>query len=242
MLSSLNKRYKQQQFQPVLLSLLINPFYIIRKALFNKIELLAPKLGNGTLLDFGCGAKPYRNLFDVSEYVGLDMENPGHPHLTEEVDVFYDGKTIPFADNTFDSVLSSEVLEHVFEPEATLIEINRVLKPGASGLFTVPFVWNEHEIPYDFGRYSAYGITHLMQKCGFEIIELHRTTHFVETWLQLGILYLYQLLETRNKYVNILLTAVFIFPLNLLSALLSKILPRNHSFYFNLVVLVRKLP
>ncbi|MDP2188253.1 MAG: class I SAM-dependent methyltransferase [Sphingobacteriaceae bacterium] len=242
MLAYLNKQYKLQQFQPAWYSLFINPFYIIRKALFTNIQKLAPHLGGGRLLDFGCGAKPYRSLFEVTEYLGLDMENPGHPHLTEEVDVFYDGKTIPFENNSFDAVLSSEVLEHVFEPESTLREINRVLKPGAMGLFTVPFVWNEHETPYDYGRYSAFGITHLMQKSGFEIVELHRTTHFIETWLQLGILYLYQLLETRNKYINILLTTLFISPFNLLAVVLSKILPRNHSFYFNLVVLVRKMP
>lgn len=242
MLARLNRLYKFQQFQPAWYSLLINPFYIIRKALFSHIKVIAPQLGNGKLLDFGCGAKPYKSLFQVAEYIGLDMENPGHPHLTEEVDVFYDGKTIPFANNTFDAVLSSEVLEHVFEPEATLLEINRVLKPGAMGLFTVPFVWNEHEVPFDYGRYSAFGFTHLLQKCGFEIVELRRTTHFVETWLQLGILYLYQLIETRNKYFNIVLTALFIFPFNLLAVVLSKILPRNPSFYFNLVVLVRKMP
>jgi SAM-dependent methyltransferase len=240
MLARLNKRYKLQQFQPGWYSLLINPFFIIRKALYRNIKQLAPALGNGSLLDFGCGAKPYKQLFNVSDYIGLDMENPGHPHLTEEVDVFYDGKTIPFDNNHFDAVLSSEVLEHVFEPETTLKEINRVLKPGAMGLFTVPFVWNEHEVPFDYGRYSAFGLTHLMEKCGFEIVELHRTTHFAETWLQLGILYLYELIETRNKYVNILLTALLIFPFNLLSVILSKILPKNHSFYFNIVVLVRK--
>jgi SAM-dependent methyltransferase len=232
--------YKKQQFHPQWYSLLINPFYIIRSRLFRAIQKLAPALGNGQLLDFGCGAKPYRHLFTVEQYIGLDMENPSHPHLTEDVDVFYDGTTIPFPNNRFDAILSSEVMEHVFEPEAILAELHRVLKPGGKALFTVPFVWNEHEVPYDYARYSRYGFTHLLQKSGFQVNEVICTTHFAETWLQLGILYVYQLIETPNKYLNIGLCVLFIFPLNVLALLLSAILPRKRDFYHNLVVLAQK--
>ncbi len=240
MLSKLILAYKKQQFIPKWYSVWLNPFYIIRKALYNDIATLAPQLGHGRLLDFGCGAKPYRTLFDVEEYVGLDMENPGHPHLTEDVDVFYDGKNIPFPNNHFSAVLSSEVLEHVFEPDHILSEINRVLKPDAKGLFTVPFVWNEHEIPFDYARYSAYGLEHLFKKHGFEILEIRRSTHFFQTLIQLHILYWYQLLETRNKFLNLLITAVCISPFTIIGILLSKVFPKRNGFYHNLIILVKK--
>src|SRR5262245_61614066 len=86
-----------------------NPFYFIRRALLEKVTQYAPQL-NGKLLDFGCGSKPYQSLFTAtSEYIGLDYEGEGHSHKDEHVDVFYDGRHIPFANESFDSVFSSEV-------------------------------------------------------------------------------------------------------------------------------------
>ena len=53
-------------------------------------------------MDFGCGSKPYKSLFNVEEYLGVDYYNEGHPHENEQIDVFYDGKNLPFPDNYFD--------------------------------------------------------------------------------------------------------------------------------------------
>ena len=65
-----------------------HPMYFIRKGLFNKISLYSPQL-SGRLLDFGCGAKPYKDLFtSVSEYIGLDYASEGHSHADENIDVF----------------------------------------------------------------------------------------------------------------------------------------------------------
>ena len=97
---------KQQSFQPGFLSLFINPLYLIRKPLYKHIRTLAPTL-KGKLLDFGCGRKPYEDLFTVNEYIGVDMESTGHDHTNSKVDVFYDGKHLPFDDNTFDSLFAA---------------------------------------------------------------------------------------------------------------------------------------
>ncbi len=232
--------YKKQQFIPRWYSVFINPFFIIRYRLYEQLASTAKAFRGGSLLDFGCGAKPYRSLFDVERYVGVDIENPGHPHLTEEVDVFYDGKTLPFEGRSFDYFLCSEVMEHVFEPDAILDELHRVLKPGARGIFTVPFVWNEHEMPYDYARYSAGGFAYLLEKHGFEVVQRVTTTHFTEVLAQLTILYWYQLLETQNKYVNIVICAIFISPLTLFFLLLTAILPKKRDLYHNVVMLVEK--
>jgi ubiquinone/menaquinone biosynthesis C-methylase UbiE len=114
---------------------------------------------SGKLLDFGCGAKPYKSLFShVFEYIGVDVENEGHSHENENIDIYYDGHTLPFKNETFDCILSNEVLEHVPNLRESLTELNRVLKPGGKIMVTVPFVCFEHELPYDFRRFTVNGL------------------------------------------------------------------------------------
>ena len=104
---------KHQSFQPTILSLFINPFFFIRYAFYKNIRRYIPQL-KGRLLDFGCGRKPYQNLFRVSEYVGVDMAETGHDHKNSKIDVYYDGKRLPFKDASFDSLFCSEVLSIFF--------------------------------------------------------------------------------------------------------------------------------
>src|SRR5687768_16959010 len=94
---------KKQSFQPSFVSLFINPFYFIRRALYQALQKEAPLL-SGRLMDFGCGRKPYEELFRVSQYIGIDVEQTGHDHALSRVDVYYDGKTIPFDNAHFDAV------------------------------------------------------------------------------------------------------------------------------------------
>jgi len=119
------------------------------------------------LLDLGCGVKPflsvYRNYSETS--VGIDVAHT--PHGTSKVDVIYDGKKIPFPDSEFDYVLCTEVMEHVPEPKDFLKEIYRVLKPGGVLIMTIPFMVPLHEDPYDFYRYTKYGLKHLIESSGY---------------------------------------------------------------------------
>ncbi len=166
-----------------------NAYYFIRNALYKKIRQYAPQLG-GRLLDFGCGSKPYHSLFtEVSEYIGLDYEGQGHSHANENVDVFYDGKKIPFPDESFDSVFSSEVIEHIFNLEEIIPEIRRVMKKGGKILITCPFVWNEHEVPADYARYTHFALKHLMEKNGFDVLVQDKTGDFVMALNQMRMMY-----------------------------------------------------
>lgn len=231
--------YKKESFRPRFLGVLINPFYLIRRDLYQSLSKMASSFQKGSMLDFGCGAKPYRHLFAVDEYLGLDMENPGHPHLTEEVDVYYDGKTIPFEADRFDYALASEVMEHIFEPDLILSEIHRVLKPNGLILFTVPFVWNEHEMPYDYARYSQGGFAALLERNGFEVILSQKSNRFTATWLQMGILGWYQWWETKNKFLNLFLGLFLLAPLNILAIIFSSLFPGSDSWYCNTVFLAK---
>lgn len=232
--------YKKQLFRPNLISLFINPFFIIRRALYKSIKKEAPKL-NGHILDFGCGSKPYESLFvNAQKYTGLDMENEGHPHEMEKVDVFYDGKTIPFENDHFDAVFTSEVFEHVFDIDEIIPELRRVLKPGGKMLVTVPFAWNEHEIPNDYGRYTSFGIQHLLKKHGFEVLNYKKSGHFAAVIAQLVATYIHSLTTTKNKYFDLIRNFLLISPIMILGVIFSFILPRNYSLYFNNVILVEK--
>lgn len=232
--------YKKETFDPGFIGIFINPFYFIRKGLVNGIRRNSNRL-NGKLLDFGCGSKPYKNLFNAVSYIGVDVINRGHPHEKEPIDVYYDGKGLPFKDEVFDSVFSSEVFEHIFNLEDVLYELKRVLKKDGLALFTVPFVWDEHEVPYDFGRYSSFGIKYLLEKNGFQIINLEKSTKFLETVFQLWNLYLYYKLYTKNKYLNILINILFIAPFTILGILISGVLPNNKSLYHNNIVLAKRV-
>jgi SAM-dependent methyltransferase len=168
------KLYHKQLFAPNFLSIFINSFYFSRKGLHRKLKNICPKV-QGSVLDFGCGRKPYRELFsNVSEYIGVDYENEGHPHENEDIDVFYDGKSLPFESERFDVVFTSEVFEHVENLDEMIKELHRVLKPGGKLLVTVPFVYMEHEMPYDFRRFSINGLSSFLKNNGFTILEQHK--------------------------------------------------------------------
>ncbi len=111
-------------------AIVTNPFFFMRYNLFKSIKHFVPQM-KGKLLDFGCGRKPYAQLFtNCSEYVGCDIEVSGHDHENEDIDVFYDGEHLPFNGDVFDCIFSSECFEHIFNLEPIIQELNRVLKIG----------------------------------------------------------------------------------------------------------------
>lgn len=143
------------------------------------IEALAPKL-DGCLLDVGCGNRPFESLMaNVKRTVGL--EHPGAAMAYEEslkvsfarmrgiVDVLGDAAGLPFGDGVFDSCLCVEVLEHVPDPAVVAREIARVLRPGGRALVTVPFVGELHHVPYDYRRFTLYGIRQVLEGAGLEV-------------------------------------------------------------------------
>jgi SAM-dependent methyltransferase len=222
-----------------LFGLLFNPFYIIRRGLYRQIYALKDQMG-GRLLDFGCGSKPYKDLFQVDEYIGTDIEISGHDHSNEDIDVFYDGKTLPFPDGHFDSVFSSEVFEHLFNLPEILDELHRVLKKDGRMLITVPFVWDEHEIPYDYARYTSFGIKHLLEAHGFEIIEARKTTNYVATIFQMAAAYVAQHILPKNKVARILLNPLFVTPITITGMFWDFLLPKNENFFHNNVLLIKR--
>lgn len=230
------------EFPLNIIAIFTNPFYLIRRNLYFHIKKYA-KYARGNILDFGCGRSPYRNLFkNCKSYIGCDIELSGHKHEHERIDVFYDGKVLPFKDQKFDWIFSSEVFEHIFNLEEVMKELNRVLIPGGKMLITVPFVWNEHEIPYDNIRYTSFGIKYLFEENGFEIIEIKKSTLFFEAIIQMFIEYIRKHIYkmTANKIIIILCQIFLVGPITVLGIILSNIFPKDDSFYSNNIVLCKK--
>ena len=123
-------------------------------------RFLAPRLAvlNGALLDVGCGEMPFRSLLPSGvTYTGIDVPAAELFGMGRNFDiVYFDGKTIPFADASFDSVLCTEVLEHAEDPASLIAEMLRVLRPGGTLLATVPFSARVHHTPYDFYRFTPF--------------------------------------------------------------------------------------
>ena len=87
-LIKLKSKIKNEQFQPTLFGLIINPVYIVHSGLYKYISDYAPMI-KGSVLDFGCGSKPYENLFiNSDEYIGCDIEESGHNHKDSKIDYF----------------------------------------------------------------------------------------------------------------------------------------------------------
>ncbi|HWI91014.1 MAG TPA: class I SAM-dependent methyltransferase [Flavisolibacter sp.] len=221
---------------------LFHPYYFIRSQLLKSVQEQAHHL-KGRLLDFGCGSKPYKNLLEVDEYIGVDFVNEGHPHDNEQIDVYYDGKTIPFPDNSFDSILSSEVFEHVFNLPEILKELERVLKPGGKILITCPFVWKEHELPHDYARYTLFALEDMLQKNNFTIRVINKSGNFIQVISQLVVLYFYDTGYSKVKKLPVIkqiFESVFFFLPNLFGIVLNKILPSKSQLYFNNIVVAEK--
>jgi SAM-dependent methyltransferase len=127
----------------------------------------------GRLLDLGCGYVPYLEIYSglVEENVCLDWENSFHksPFLDLTADL---NNPIPLPDESFDTVLVTDVLEHISEPQRLVREIGRLLRNNGKAIIGVPFLYWLHEEPFDYQRYSGYGLKHLCEQAGLQIVSL----------------------------------------------------------------------
>jgi SAM-dependent methyltransferase len=227
----IHERIAKEAFLPTWFSIFVNPYHISRVRLRDAIVHSSSRV-NGRVLDFGCGSKPYEPLFhNASEYIGVDVEISGHDHAQSKIDVFWNLQELPFASNIFDSAVSFEVLEHVFDVDVSLSEIARVLKPGGTFLLSVPFMVGEHEVPYDFARYSTFGLHYLLQRHGFQIVQSHKLGNFMLAVAQATI----DLIQRKTcglKYFGFLVTQIMSFPITLISELINLTVPHNKSSWF----------
>ncbi|MEE8106863.1 MAG: class I SAM-dependent methyltransferase [Planctomycetota bacterium] len=136
----------------------------------------------GTLIDYGCGDRPYEELFQgrCERYLGADL--PGNERADLEVDP---EQGVPVENGSARCVLSSQVLEHVTDPRAYLAEAHRLLAPDGCLLLSTHGIWPYHPHPDDYWRWTRDGLKQEIERAGFEVIEMRSVVGLAAAAVQL---------------------------------------------------------
>lgn len=138
----------------------------------------------GDILDVGAGKYDrYSDLFAKTKYIKTDNK----PDFG--TDIVADAQNLPLNDESFDSVVSTQTLEHLSDPGKAVKEFYRVLKKGGYCLATVPFFNDIHEEPHDYWRFTNFALEKTFKEAGFKVVEIERTSGFFTTIAQLIIRY-----------------------------------------------------
>lgn len=184
---------------PVIKKLVSNLYktkILLEHDLFTKkiIERNIRKVTNyasGIVIDIGCGKKPYQQYFNkIGKYWGIDIPKRNEAvnrkvwmpeHIRMELDLIKDDNlpdiyasavNLPIKDNSINTVLATEVLEHIPSSTDFLKELKRILTPGGNIIMTTPFCWFIHEAPHDYKRYTKWGLKKQIEINGFKTIKL----------------------------------------------------------------------
>ncbi len=144
--------------------------YLVLGDLKLALEELIPKKAV-SVLDFGCGGSPYRELFS-GQYDRADIEDNPNRDITLE-----DASSLPINIGSYDAVLSTQVLEHVPEPDKYLRECNRALRNGGNLILTTHGMFHDHPCPTDFWRWTGSGLEKTIRSAGFTPVRMLQVTN-----------------------------------------------------------------
>ena len=227
----------------------ISPFFLSRFYIVRDIKYINKKYNfEGGLLDIGCGSKPYRDLFNkIKEYKGIDFKDysVNKDFSFGKPDYFFSDEhvktlNLPFGNESFDNVVVFQVLEHHPNPQKLISEMFRVVKKSGYMLLTAPFLGGIHEEPYDYQRFTKYGLTELFKSHKCEILEIKEEGALFSTIAMLLNEYLNNF-AAKNKsfyYISFLIYLPFIL-FSYLSLLLDRIF-KSDKIFFNYLILVKK--
>ena len=186
----------------------------------------------GRLLDVGCGNdRRFACYFDVEKYTGLEYPTTLGSD-DSPVDVFGTALALPFADGAFDTVVSFETLEHVTDSRTMIAELRRVVKPNGSVIISVPFLWGEHCQPYDYFRFTAFGLRELLESAGLHVVHQERVGGF---WTFYGQRLAYYVASLYGRRLSWLSTSLAFFVLTCAS-LLESLHPVDTEYCMSVIV------
>jgi len=134
------------------------------------IEYVVENLGNPYPPRFNEMLQEYPAEAVILDLGGGDRRHPDPRVLNLEylpyrrVDLYGDGLELPFADDSFDFIMSQAVLEHVPDPFKAVSEMKRVLKPGGRLYAEFAFMQPLHAVPFHFFNITPHGAVLLFEK------------------------------------------------------------------------------
>ena len=145
--------------------------WIIKSKLIRALERVRHH-ARGVLIDVGCGDRVFESLFSgrVSRYVGVDLPDSPYPRITP--DMFARAEALPLRDRSIDTVLGLSVLTCLPEPARMLDEVHRVLRPGGILILEFTQMVPLHDEPHDYFRFTRIGARWLLERAGFEVLEM----------------------------------------------------------------------
>lgn len=218
-----------------------HPGFWAKKRIADAIASHAP-LAGGILLDVGCGIKPYENLFTpyVEKYIGIEY-SPESGYQGNRADIAGSASEIPLGDSSVDTILCTEVLEHVPDPEKVISEFARVLRPGGVVITTAPFFFPIHD-SFDFFRYTDTGLAEIMKRHGIEVEKIEPLSGTGLTIAMMFNLYIFHLgfMWTKWMYpIGLILRPLLwllICLVNGLGWIMEKAVPSNHMAFDHLTI------
>ena len=210
--------------------------WLVHKIIWNNLAEVVPKYAKGRLLDIGCANKPYENLTRsiVDEHIGLEHVNSQHP--LSKADIIADAYDTNQLNDSFDTILSTSVLEHLERPQEAIKEMYRILKPGGHVILTSPLFWHLHEEPQDFFRFTKYGLSHMFAEAGFQILEIRALSGFLVTFSQEFVYFINPI--KRTKLLAPIITLVQ-WTIQKIVYLFNKY-DKSHNFTWLYLVIARK--
>ncbi|CAN5347164.1 hypothetical protein BH10PAT1_BH10PAT1_6040 [soil metagenome] len=231
---------------------IIHPQFIILSYTRLAIKEVFKYSTNKKLIDIGAGNMPYRKLLEtkLNQYVAVD-----HPKISRlynpdnKPDIFADiTKKIPVKNNTFDIAIMLEVLEYLENPSQTFSEIYRILKNGGILIFTTPFLYSLHDLPYDRNRFTETQIKSFLQSSNLKLKKVQTNGTFLSFWFQsLNVFLLKRIMDILKSKIN-LYSIIYLFLLLVITPeiviitniifLITKNIKSNFPNYFPLDYLV----
>ena len=228
----------------------IHPQFLMNRYFKENVLPSIINFSKGIVVDIGCG---YRQVEDAirsnnshTNYIGLDYPETGINLYEIKPDIYGDARYLPFKQASVDTILFLEVMEHLTAPERAIKEISQILKPKGYLLLSVPFLYPVHDVPFDFHRFTYFGIHHILEKNGLRVLKSERHGNFIDTAAvnlnMFCLSMLRKLLEQRN-YIYFSLLFILSYPLMILGNLAAFILRRiafEDRFYLGMFYVCQK--
>ena len=148
---------------------IFNQYYLVLYPLNQSLIYSTQKYTFGKVLDIGCGNKPYEKLFSQCiSYLGCDIVQSSG----KKVDIICEANNIPLEKDSINTILCTQVIEHVADFKGMLAEAYRILMEGGCFILSGPMYWHIHEAPHDYYRFTKHGFKYILEDVGFGVIEI----------------------------------------------------------------------